>query len=767
MPLKFVLLAGIVGAVLTPQAVLAQTAAASSAASGDSAESPEIIVTAQKRSQSINDVGLSITAATADQLTKIGVTDTNSLTRIVPGLTFAASLNNTPILTMRGVGFNDYTLGASPTVSVYTDQIAQPFPQMTQGAALDLERVEVLKGPQGILFGQNSTGGAINYIAAKPTNTFLASVNGSYGRFNEWSLGGFVNIPMSATLKSRFAVQTKQSGPWQYNTARSDSIGRQDFIQGRALLEWTPSNVTIITLNVNGWRDRSESPGTQLIGYRFQVPSRTSRVTDIQAQPLAPANARAANWGTNLNLQHDDNYIQVALRGDFEMTPNITLTSLTSYDHYKEDFGFDRDGTSLALIDVTTSAGKIDDFSQELRISGNHASLQWMVGANLFHAKVSSVNQIDIRNATNSFVGPVPFALVGQSFSQITEEYAAFTHVEYKILDTLTAIGGTRYTSSRREYTGCTSGDASLSAAFTGLSTQLSGSPTPTINPGQCVTLSSTFKPVLFRSTLDQDNVSWQAGLNFKPANGQLLYASVTKGYKSGGYPLLSASSASQLTPVSQESLTSYEAGFKLSLFNRVVQLNGAGFYYDYRDKQVRSTVVDPIFRNLERLVNVPKSRIVGFETDVTVRPFKGLTMNVAATFLDAKIKSFRGLDVFGTLRDFDGTTIPYTPQWQIAADTEYQFPVGAYEAYIGGHLTYNSSTNSTIGAPSTGVIRDFIVLDLRAGFGPADGQWSLSAYGRNVTNQYYWNNQFPNQDVVVRYAAKPVTYGLQASYRF
>lgn len=758
------LLSGIAILALIPSAAWAQAT--------PSPESPqvaigEIIVTAQKRAQSINDVGVSVVAASGNDLRKVGVTDVTALTRIVPGLTFAPSLNSTPILTLRGVGFNDYTLGASPTVSVYTDQVPHPFPQMAKGATLDLERVEVLKGPQGILFGQNSTGGAINYIAAKPTNDFSGGINGSFGRFNETVIAGHVSVPLSETIKTRIAVQTTQAGPWQYNYTRDDKLGRQNMTQGRALVQWKPSSKTEITFNVNGYRDLSENPAAQLVGLRLQIPSNVARAAVIQAEPFAPANARAANWNPALNLAHDDTYVQASLRADFKMTPHMTLTSITSYDNYKEAFGYDRDGSALALAELEQATGHIKDYSHELRMAFNYDRAQWILGGNLFHADIGSSNRIGIRNATNGVVVGLPFGTATQFFDQQIDEYAAFANGEFKLFDRLTALGGVRYTNSRRDYAGCVTGDTNLSAGFTTLSTLFSGSVTPPIVPGQCMTLNSSFKPDLARFSLDQSNVSWKVGLNFKPANHQLIYVSVAKGYKAGSYPILSSSSASQLTPVSQEALTSYEAGFKLSLLNRTMQLNGAAFYYDYRDKQVRSSVVDPVFRNLERLVNVPKSRIMGLEADVTWRPTSRLTTNISATYLDATIRQFSGPNVFSIIQDYSGTPIPYTPKLQLAADAEYRFPIGSFEAFVGSHVNHSSSSNSTIGAPSLGYIRDNTVIDLRAGLAPNGNRWSLSVYGRNITNQYYWTNQYANQDVVARTAAKPVTYGVQFSYNF
>ena len=223
--------------------------------SDDGAAIQEIVVTAQKRAQSINDVGMSITAATGDQLKMLGITDTSQLAKLVPGFTFTQTGYGTAVYTIRGVGFQESSLAASPAVSVYVDEIPLPFPAETVAAALDPQRVEVLKGPQGLLYGENSTGGAVNYVAAKPTDYFTAGAKGSYGRFNTGDLEAFVSGPITDTLQGRLAVRTVQGGDWQYSYTRSDTVGAKNLTQARLLLDWRPSDDLEVSLNLNGWLD--------------------------------------------------------------------------------------------------------------------------------------------------------------------------------------------------------------------------------------------------------------------------------------------------------------------------------------------------------------------------------------------------------------------------------------------------------------------------------------------------------------------------------
>ena len=250
----------------------------------------EIVVTAQKREQSINSVPESITAATGDQLRLAGVTQVRDLTKVAPGFTYADSAAGTPIYTLRGIGFVDVSLAGRPTVSIYEDQAPIPFAIETRGADLDVDRVEVLKGPQGTLFGSNATGGAINFVAAKPTSTFKAGTDISYGRFNSVDASGFISGPVLDTLTARLAVQHIGSDDWQQSYTTGDKTGGADFTNARLLLNWKPISRLSGELNINGWADNSKTQAAQLIAITPQsmVPGATFAAPGLLTYPLSP-----------------------------------------------------------------------------------------------------------------------------------------------------------------------------------------------------------------------------------------------------------------------------------------------------------------------------------------------------------------------------------------------------------------------------------------------------------------------------------------------
>jgi outer membrane receptor protein involved in Fe transport len=282
--------------------------------------------------------------------------------------------------------------------------------------------------------------------------------------------------------------------------------------------------------------------------------------------------------------------------------------------------------------------------------------------------------------------------------------------------------------------------------------------------------------------TLNEDNVSWRAGIDYKPSKDVLLYASVSKGYKSGSFPMLSASDANQFNPVTQESITAYEVGAKLTVLENTAQINGALFYYDYSDKQLKGRVIanPDVFGPLEALVNVPKSRVQGTEVQLDLAPTDGLRVSIGATYLDTRIKgSFVNYDSYGNQVDFGGSAFPYTPKFQIVTDAQYDWALSDdVEAFVGANLNFQSDTKAVLGnaraTPSADLsaqggltIEDYTLIDLRAGLSFDDKRYKISAFVRNLGNTYYWTNATRITDTTVRFAGRPRTFGVNLSARF
>lgn len=759
-------------------AALAAVPALAQAEASDQPQLQEIIVTAQKREESANTVPMSISVATADNLKAAGVIEPRDLAKIATSFNYSDSYVGSPIYTLRGVGFSDISLGGRPTVSIYVDEAPIPFAIETRGAGLDLERVEVLKGPQGTLFGQNATGGAINYIAAKPTRSFEAGLDASYGRFDRWELGGYVSGPLSDTLSARIAVEHRDMGPWQRSYTSGATNGREDFTNGRFSLLFEPTTSFRANLTVSGFIDKSDVQAGQAIAITPSIPAAAPFVTGLLTYPLAPAKARAADFNPGEDYARDNHFFQAVLRLEQDLSDSVSLTSLTSYSRYRHRQYQDIDGTALSNLDQFTD-GRIRSISQEVRLAaeiGSRANI--LVGGSYSRDKVLEDGLLDNSESTVAYTF-VPFGLpLFESFRDINNQrsrnMAIFGNGDVKLTDSLRLYGGVRYSRNLIRYSGCTAdaGDGVTANSFsTLLNVFRAGAglpPVAAIAPGGCFSADASFVPGLVVDRLKEDNLSWRAGVDWQPTDRILVYANVSKGYKAGSFPILAATVQSQLEPAVQESLIAYEAGFKGTLADRTLQINGAVFHYDYSDKQFLGKVLDPVFGPLIRLVNVPKSRITGAELEFAWTPVLGLRLTAGGSYIDSKIlDNYTGFDATGAVRNFGGEAFPNTPKWHAIANADYKWGVGSrLEAFVGGGLSYQSRSNSQLGELPLLATKAYTLIDLRAGIAASDERWRVTVWGRNITDSYYWTTANANLDTTVRFAGMPATYGVTLSLK-
>ena len=781
----------------------AQAGGASSAQVGapapqDESVGQDIVVTAQKRSERLSNVPLTISAASAATLANVGVTDTSSLAKIAPGFTATKTATAAPVYTLRGVGYFDSSLAATPAVTVYVDQIPLSYPQMTRNAVFDLERVEVLKGPQGTLFGQNSTGGAVNYIAAKPTKTLQAGLDVSGGSFSLLNADGFISGPVSSTLTFRLALGHESQGDWQHSTSRPyDGRGEVDITKGRVLLDWKPTSKLSFTFGATGWVDKSDTQGAQLVAKTSNLPPSPQ----FLAYPLGPQTAQASDWTPGVRKARDDYFYQFSLRAAYAATDDINIVSLTSYARLKLDVPSDTDGTSLMLADYTDT-GNIKSFNQEVRAEATLPTTRIIVGGNYSKDKAlqnTSLGVADSSTAYNSPPGTGPVSQIRFFANQSIESYAGFVNVEQDLTSTLKLQGAVRYTHTSKSFSGCGADvDNGLGSVISFLVNNIfrpaAGIPGRiTIPANSCISLDAGFNPgVVFRS-LDEHNVSFRAGPSWKVTPDILLYANVSKGYKAGTFPTLGGISAAEYNPTTQESVMAYEGGFKAAVDQRRVQLSGAAFYYDYKNKQLLGTFTDPFFGPLQQLVNIPKSRIYGAELQVAAEPVTGLTLNGGITYVNSKVtSSYTNLNPYGSAIDFRGSAFPFTPKVQATFNAEYKVPLSdRWSAFLGGNALYNSSTFGAFGAnvpynptdpqhgsfgrfPSLPVVtgalnlKAYTTVDLRAGVETADHALRFSVWARNVTNEYYWTTAtFIPADTTIRYTGMPRTFGATVGFRF
>ena len=615
-------------------------------------------------------------------------------------------------------------------------------------------------------------------IAAKPTSEGSGSLDVSYDSFGQFTGEGVVSGALSPTLNGRLAVKTEQGGDWQRSFTRDDALGAMQRTTWRGQLEWLPADDWTVLASVSGFDDRSDNQAAQ---YRYFTPYNATvsqtYVPQLGQHPFAPSNPRAADWSPHMRPERD-NQLQVAgLRIEHALSDSLALTALTGYSRYDEDNTVDPDGL---ILDVYSKRvlGEIRSFSQEIRLTADQDRLRWIIGANYADDRVDQTDIPDFTHNSNAY------ALVGFGSNyesthdmsrQDIRSWAVFGNLDVDMGSAWTAHLGARYTDYRNDFRGCTAdpGDGVLAGLFTGFANfvrvgALGLAPIPALGAGDCITLDENYEPGWAVRRLDEDNVSWRAGLDYKPNDSALLYASVSRGYKAGGFPLLPASASDQFDPVVQEAVLAWEAGFKLTLADNSLQLNGALFRYDYDDKQVRARTSVPLFGQLERLINVPESRVTGAELSLLWRPLLGLDVQAGYTWTDSEVLRARA-GVFGSNGlpiDFTGDAFPLTPKRQGMLDVAYSWElVSGLLPFVGANLATRSGTRSNFGDDPRYRIPGYTLLDLRAGVASGDGRWRAWLWGRNVTDRSYWINAERVGDTSVRFAGRPASWGGSVSW--
>ncbi|MDG5487757.1 TonB-dependent receptor [Sphingomonas sp. BGYR3] len=712
----------------------------------------DIIVTAQKRSESVNDIPISITAIGGSELERLGVRSTDDLIKIVPALSVAKSQSNTPIYTLRGVGFQNQNLTSTSPVGIYVDEVAYAYPYMGSDIAFDLERVEVLKGPQGLLYGRSTTGGVVNYITGKPKGTTEGAVTFEIGNYETYGIQGYVTGPITSTLSYRVAgkVELALDG-WQRSVTRPDDrLGERNRKALRASLLWEPTTDFSALLAIAYWRDQSDTQAPQAIRYVPGNPAFPDPRVNASLIPN-PTNSRDADWTpadyqptatrTRPPFKADGEFYGINLRLNYSLSDAIEVTSLTSYGDVRRNDVTSVDGVATEIL-TNGNPGRIKSFSQELRLSGDTDTFKWQLGGyfsedrlreNVIAYTYDASAAIGIRSLATllkvnpelaaTIVGiPAParpgfIALAGINTAAysvpdlavngfqtnnfglqgVARTYGAFANGDIQLSDKIAINIGARYTRDTASNTGCVfdiDGNNDAFAAFVG--TLILRQPT-TITPGQCLTLEndlSAFSDPI-EGRLSQDNLSFRTAINWTPRPGLLGYASFSRGYKAGGFPALPANIAAQLDPVTQERLDAFELGVKASLFDRRVQFNAATFYYDYTDKQVYAKIPDIIFGTLNRLLNVPKSEVYGAEAELTVAVTEGLRLRGAATYVHSEVREFNAFDDSGTPRNFAGAALTYTPEWSVVGALDYNYPISTdLELQFNVNANYQSSSN-------------------------------------------------------------------------
>ncbi|MBZ6379655.1 TonB-dependent receptor [Pacificimonas flava] len=791
------------------------------------AASRVIVVTATRRAESINDIPVSVQAFDGEQLDNLRVTDTEDLTAVAPSFTVSRGYQGVPIYTLRGIGFNTINLSATSTVGTYVDEVALAYPFMNTGPVYDLERVEVLKGPQGTLYGRNTTGGLVNFITAKPTTYFEAGIEGELGNYSTVNSEGYISGPLSDSIQARFAFRTEDSfDGWQESISRDETLGENHRYGARLTIAAQPADGMDLELAASGWINNSDTLAAQAIGFTpntdpvtgasgvFNAPGLPEFVannfpTEGDQADWAPDSRRRTDIGTGLgldeDLQENNEFYSLRALAELELSDRVNLISLTGFNHVERDATFDWSGAPYEVL-IQNTVGEIDSFSQELRVEYDVGPAQILFGGYYAHDDILDTNRTLLgENANPNFIrflglnglpgsgGPAPIDIpflnpfgytpteIGQAFRTYrdeaefqTEVFSLFANADVDLADTLRLTAGVRYTDDTQDYVGCSrdvNGNMlpNVNVVNRFLFLGIYGELVDPISQGECNTFDPetlTFGPV--ESSLEEDNVAWRGALAWDATNDVLVFGSVSRGFKSGSTPVNAASIAEQNFPAVQEQLTAYELGVKAGMFDNAAQLNVAGFYYDYKDKQLSSYFPDPIYTALSRLVNVPTSNAWGIDGDVTVYVGDELTISAAATYLQTEIEAYDGINAAGQPETYDGSEFPYSPEFSGSLTVNYDAPVSSS---LGMRITangrYQTEVFTTLENEYPYTIDDYAIVNASAALYGLDTGWEVSVWGRNLTDTYYWSAVASNANTVVRFPGRTRTFGLSVSYDF
>ncbi|HKY92860.1 MAG TPA: TonB-dependent receptor [Nevskiaceae bacterium] len=765
----------------------------------------EIVVTAQRREESASDIPLAITAYSGEDLETLGVNDTRDLGKVVPGFVASDSGYSVPVYTLRGIGFNDISYSSTGTVGVYADEASMPYAVMTRGTNLDLQRVEVLKGPQGTLYGRNSTGGTVNYIANKPSDAFEAAVTTSISRFQTLEGEGFVTGPLGETLRGRIAVHATHSAKgWQTSQTRPDDrLGELDKQSARAMLDWLPSDSTKFELTLSGWRDESEPQAPYAVAFFAQNPFTGAVLNDPQVAgyPFEPDNddPRNADWVPEKDWQLHDWFWSPALRAEWSITPDLEFTGLLNYGQLKSDkSAVPQSGLAVYQSEQEITAD-IQTLGAEARLDGRLGEdVRWLAGVSAAFDETSEFHKVFIEHNTFNFPIPgignptgLPFAddKVAQIGDTEANSVGVFANAEWQFTETLKFTQGVRYTKEKRDYEGCTLiaedsvGAIGLSNILSAaglveinggnfvevLQSILSGETQPIATRGECFTLDENGRPGLFKGTLEEDNVATRTVLDWTPVEGQMFYASYTRGYKSGGFPVILAARQENFEPVTQEKLVSYEIGAKNLLFDGLLRLDTGAFYYDYRDKQLLTFRLDQFFGALPVILNAPKSHVYGVETSISASPLEGLYVGLNASYIKTRVDEYVGTTARGEENfDYEGQPFNFAPEFQTTLLAAYTAPLGdRLNLTPGFDVTYASKTNGTLEEDPNYEMPSYTMIGARLMLESSDRSWAVTVFGRNLTDELQRVGVFRTGDTIAATTAFPRTYGVTVDFRW
>lgn len=662
----------------------------------------EIVVTAQRKSERLQDVPIAVTAISGTQLAANGVSGMDSLTTAVAGLQVTAvGEKNTPFL--RGVGSTCGTPNCEASVATYVDGVYQAS---TSANVLDynnVERIEVLKGPQGTLFGRNSTGGVIQIVTRDPVHDPMLEAQLGLDNYQTLKLAAYMSAGLTENVAADLSVQyTDQNDGWGKNIITGEDVFRYDEFSARTKLLFTPSDRTRILVSADFAKRDSNFSSFQIEAPNIGLDGVSHRPGRFDVDSNFDAIGKVKSWGGSLRVEHDLGFAQ--------------LVSITARRLNKIQEGQDVDSGPIDLLHFIHDT-RVNQTTQEFQlISQGNSRFEWTIGAYYYNG-LAHYNPISLFGV---LVGGGPVDTFGL---QKTWSYAGYAQGTYNITDTTRLTGGIRYTHERQTFVG--------SDPFTSVSDE------------------KTFNKPTWRIALDQ-----------KLSRDMMVYASYNRGLKSGGFSLGNLS-VPGFTP---EIIDAYEIGFKSEFLDRRVRFNVAAFYYDFKDLQVEVFANDGSLIGF--IQNAAKSRLKGIDADLQVVPMEGLTLRIGAGYLDGEYLDYPNPAVFGSspfvpvvLPNAKGFATVRSPKFSGNASATYDWTTGAGSFSATANVSYS---DHYFFDPASLFRQDkYAIVGASMTWWSPSEQFGVRVWGKNLTDTDYIAGAAPGGFGLLQSPAAPRTYGL------
>jgi len=725
-----------------------------------------ITVTAKKRTQSLQDVNVSVTAFSGNALRELNMTDSVDIAAQTPGLNIGTPVGegNNPSISLRGVGLNDFNDNNEGPIAVYRDEVYQSAMPGLTFQLFDLERVEVLRGPQGTLYGRNATGGLVHFISNAPTDDTEVLVDVTLAQYGQIKTEAAIGGSLSDSIQGRLSVATNNHDGYVENRIGPDA-NEANSQAYRLQLNFDLTDDFSALVNVHGGKSDTNAPQ-----YQHRA---SDGVADFYGYVDNDGDNFAGEYNREGILKIDSSGASVKLNYEHD---SFSFTSITAIENVEKIHEEDTDVGPFSGI-VPTFSSENEQFSQEFRLNGSLDTIDWILGAYYFENEVIgglnlSVNYpgplIDaITGAPEGSFGPdiIPFVDYDIDYDQDTTSYGLFGQIEKSINDKLTLTVGLRYTSEERtmqyQNIATTNADAVVNSCLIPAG-DVCGLVGDNTFPGTNFYFDFTDQnpAAADLTTIDDSNVSGQIGIDYKLNDDTLLFFHVSNGFKSGGFNggfLDFTDGVSEAdVPFDAEVLTSYEGGFKATLADGDIRLNTSVFYYDYENYQALT------FAGLSQFINNSDAELSGIDAELTWTPGDKWDIKLGASLLNTEIDSVMVRGV-GTV---EGTKMVLAPEFTVNGIIRYQ----ATEE-LSAQLDFNYQgeqffdiTNSEVSTEDA-----YTVFNARVGYRINDF-WKVSAFVKNLSDEEYRVYSFDftqNAGFIQEFYARPRWVGVNVQYNF